>query len=383
MTESVFADEATGVVLRNLGEPLELVSMGQTHGNLRLDSRFVKDVLDRFEGAELSWGPVDEHLQRHYGFQPALRNLFLLFALRLKGYRAVQEQSGAPVDIAELDNRPRSGLRLVRAPLLDPAAWSAALDLGSSLFGLPRPASLRVLSAQDAWAKQLREAGRERRQLLGRQRELLGQWVDPQAPRCLRLRAASERLVAVDDGSTDSYRLLTALVAAWPADSADPLRETVRGAGEQLAVLDRLDQNAVHQLRAGAGHSTLGPAAGEQMAALGSLLAADELLRPDTVLDWNQASRELVLAMLKPIEPPPPPDPIPVPPVVVDPTPIPPAIAAVTLIQDRSVSIDDNDLAAFARELVAGLKGQEGQLGRRLLVSVTVRAAPDSAESGG
>lgn len=369
-------DDATGAVLRNLGEPLDLVSLGQTHANLRLDQRYVKDVLDRFERPELSWSAVDNHLQEHYGFQPALRNLFLLFAMRLKGYRALQEQSGAPVETIELDNRPHPGLSLVRAPLLDPAAWSAAMELGGSLFGLPRPASLRVLSNQDHWARQLREAGQERRRLLGRQLALLGHWVDEQAPRCDQLRAASERLAAVDDAGADSFRLLGALVAAWPADSADPLREVVRLAGEQLAHLERLDQNAVQQLRAGERHPTQGLAAREILVALRGLLSADGPLSAEALLSWNAAARQLVLAMLTPVDPPPPPPPVPsggeedrdVPAAVGD------VVAA--LMQDSPVSLTDADLERFVRDLVARLR-RHAPAGSRLRVDVTVRLDGD------
>ena len=115
------------------------------------------------------------------------------------------------------------------------------------------------------------------------------------------------------------------------------------------------------------------------MDALRGMLAAEDPIRPDTVIAWNKGASDLVLEMLKRVEPPPPTwVPAPEPPVVAVPTPNPAAVDAVTLIQDRSVSIDDDDLAAFARELVAELKGHEGRLGRRLLVSVTVRPAPDT-----
>ncbi len=293
-------DDNMAALLRSLGEPLDLVSLGQTHANLRLDTRYVKDVLDRFERPELSWGPVDSHLQEHYGLQPALRNLFLLFAMRLKGYRALHELSGAPVETIELDNRPHGGLSLVRAPLLDPATWSAAMELGGSLFGLPRPASLRVLSNQDAWSRQMRAAGQERRQLLGRQLGLLGQWVDQDAPRCRQLRTASERLVAVEDGAADSFKVLSAMVAAWPADSADPLRDGVRDAAGQLAVLQRVDLLSWQHLQALDQHSSLSGRVQSLMAALRGILASDQALQVDAIEPWNVEARDLVMEALRP-----------------------------------------------------------------------------------
>jgi hypothetical protein len=41
---SVAYDESVGKVLKSLGQPLELVNLGQTKASLRLDSRYIKDV---------------------------------------------------------------------------------------------------------------------------------------------------------------------------------------------------------------------------------------------------------------------------------------------------------------------------------------------------
>jgi hypothetical protein len=55
---SVAYDDAVGRVLKTLGQPLELVNLGQTKASLRLDSRYIKDVLQRADHDSVSWTPI-------------------------------------------------------------------------------------------------------------------------------------------------------------------------------------------------------------------------------------------------------------------------------------------------------------------------------------
>jgi len=87
---SVGYDDATGKVLRTIGQPLELVNLGQTKASLRLDSRYIKDVLQRADQDSVAWTPIADHLRETYGFQPLVTDLFLCFLCQ-RDHRALRE----------------------------------------------------------------------------------------------------------------------------------------------------------------------------------------------------------------------------------------------------------------------------------------------------
>src|SRR5262249_37749676 len=95
---SVAFDEGVGKVLKTLGQPLELVNLGQTKASLRLDSRYIKEVLQRSDHDTVAWTPIADHLRETYGFQPLLVDLFLCFLCQ-RDHRALQEFLGEPVDV--------------------------------------------------------------------------------------------------------------------------------------------------------------------------------------------------------------------------------------------------------------------------------------------
>src|SRR5690606_23903422 len=78
-TTSVSYDDETGKVLRALGQPLELTNLGQTKAGLRLDSRYIKDVLQRADRDVVNWTEVADALRETYGLQPLVIDLFLGF----------------------------------------------------------------------------------------------------------------------------------------------------------------------------------------------------------------------------------------------------------------------------------------------------------------
>jgi len=87
---SVAYDETAGRVLKYLGQPLELVNLGQSKASFRLDSRYIKDVLQRTDQDSVAWAPIADHLRETYGFQPMLVDLFLCFLCQ-RDHRALQE----------------------------------------------------------------------------------------------------------------------------------------------------------------------------------------------------------------------------------------------------------------------------------------------------
>ena len=95
---SVGYEEAQGKALKNLGQPLELCNLGQTKASLRLDSRYIKDVLQRTDQDSVRWQPVAEHLRTTYGLQPTVVDLFLCFLCQ-RDHRAIQEVTGEQVEV--------------------------------------------------------------------------------------------------------------------------------------------------------------------------------------------------------------------------------------------------------------------------------------------
>ena len=157
----VFTDDEAKV-LKTLGDPLELVSMGQTRAQLRLDTRYIKTVREEAKGESVLWDSIDRKLQETYALTPIVRNFFLLLLSRLDSFRVVHAVHGDPVEV-EIDNKSRTQVKLVRAPLLELPEWSRARELGPALFKVSPPSATRTLSEQDRFARELHTCTTARR----------------------------------------------------------------------------------------------------------------------------------------------------------------------------------------------------------------------------
>ena len=115
---SVAYDEAAGKVLRTLGQPLELANLGQTKASLRLDSRYIKDVLQRADQDSVAWAPIAEHLRDTYGFQPLVVDLFLCFLCQ-RDHRALQELEWGRLSMFGSALPPTVRIRLQRGTLVE------------------------------------------------------------------------------------------------------------------------------------------------------------------------------------------------------------------------------------------------------------------------
>ncbi len=306
-------DDSAQAALKGLGIPLEIVDLGQTRGRLRLDTRYIGEVLEQLAADEVLWAPIDMRLEEEYGLQPALRNLMLLFGSRMKSYRILHETTRDPVTDLQLDARARTGLLLERAPILEQAAWSRTRELGTALFGLSDPPGMRTLRAQDDWAARVQVEGGERRTDLRQLHDRLLNFVAQNSARLAETREAIDRLAAVDDTTLDSHGMLTALLEKWPADASDPLRAVVRGAGADLATVREIAGHAWDILGKSTEHKEHGAAANELRDDLRHQLAASQLhakLARSDVQNWNKRAWELVNLIVGddngPVPPPPP-----------------------------------------------------------------------------
>ena len=306
-------------VLKTIGEPLELVSMGQTRAQLRLDTRYIKTVREEAKGESVLWDSIDRKLQETYALTPIVRNFFLKLLSRLDSFRVVHAIQGDPIDV-EIDTKSRTHVKLVRAPLLELAQWSRARELGPALFKLSATSATRTLTEQDRFARELYVATTERRaQLQGLHERLVTMGAN--GTRKTELRAAIDRLAPLVKQPTDSCSVLRDWLDLWPDDASDPVRTAVAKSGAVADALKKIDET----LRLSLSRAVNGPVGSEVQAHLDALLALvnageqERALTEQAILQWNTAGTTLlhrVIEQLPPPPPPPPPPPLSPPPVV-------------------------------------------------------------------
>lgn len=372
---SVAYDEATGRALRTLGRPLELVNLGQTKATLRLDSRYIKDVLQKTDHESVAWTPVAEHLRDTYGLQPPIIELFLCFLCR-RDHRALNDATGDPVEV-KIGMPATVSVRLQRGTLLGAAEWARLRDLGYHLFGLPRPPANRSLQAQDRFAEQLRKEGSSKRQTIQALHERVMHLGAEKGRRLDELAQANERLAPLAQSTTESHKVLSALLALWPDDTADPVRTVVFQAAQTRDALTEVTDSLLDNLRAGASNAVVGPEVQAHLATFIERLEAAHAAQPITrewVRDFVTVGQKLVQRLIEvpkvaPIAPATPATPSTAPPdttpaVVTPPNVTPPeghAPAAVLLTQKVKTG-DADELGAFVGALRAALQKQGGTL---------------------
>lgn len=305
---SVAYDENVGKVLKNLGQPLELVNLGQTKASLRLDSRYIKDVLQRADQDSVSWTPIADHLRETYGFQPLLIDLFLCFLCQ-RDHRALEDISGEPAEV-RIGMSPTTRIRLQRGKLVSAADWHRLRDLGNQLFELPRPPAHRSLQGQDRFTAELRTKGQAKRTVLQALHTRLVHLGVEQGDRLKELSTANTRLGSLAQSTTDSHKVLTELLAAWPDDASDALRTLVQQAETLRDALGELNEHARGNLKAGVNHPVIGSEVAGQLSSLDGRLAAAQAEQPltkDWVATWNKKAQELIKRLIEQPQPPQPP----------------------------------------------------------------------------
>ncbi|MBI2893932.1 MAG: hypothetical protein HYY06_10300 [Deltaproteobacteria bacterium] len=341
-TVSVAFDDDTAKVLRTIGQPLELVNLGQAKASLRLDSRYIKDVLQRTDKDLVNWSEVSEWLREQYGLQPLIVDLFLAFLCQ-RDHRALNQVSGDPIDVTI--GMPASvAIRLERGKLVGHAEWSRVRELCGQLLGLPQPAAQRSLQLQDRVASQMRERAIDRRRTLQGLHERLGQLGVETGARPNEIAEANARLAPLVESTSDSHKVLLALLAKWPSEADDPVRAVVQQVEGIRHALDGLDDGARNNLERARGHSPLGPRVSAHLDSLASHLGAANAQCPLTrewMGTWNAGAQALIAELITaPPEPPEPPGPRPP-----TPAPVPPSR------QVFSATVNAGDARAVAEAL--------------------------------
>jgi Family of unknown function (DUF6079) len=348
---SVAYDEAVGKILKTLGQPLELVNLGQTKASLRLDSRYIKDVLQRADQDSVGWTPIADHLRETYGFQPLLIDLFLCFLCQ-RDHRALQEIHGEAIEV-RIGMPQTTLIRLQRGSLVSAADWHRLRDLGNQLFEEPRPPAHRSLQAQDRFTSSLRTKGQAKRTVLQGLHSRLVHLGADQGERLKELSTANSRLAALAQATTDSYKVLTELLAAWPDDASDGLRTLAQQAESIRDALGDVNEHARNNLKAGINHVAIGTEVIDHLSALDGRLGAAQAEQPltkDWVSTWNKKAQELIKRLIEQPQVSPPPVP-PQPPV--PPPPIPPSAVILKARLDPQDADAISSFLAQARKALA------------------------------
>ncbi len=298
-TTSVNYEEDTATALKNLGQPLELVNLGQTKASLRLDSRYIKDVLQRADKDVVNWTEVADALREAYGFQPLVIDLFLAFLCQ-RDHRALNPVSSDPIEVT-LGMPTSLAVRLERGKLVSHAEWSRLRELATDLLGLSHPPSQRSLQQQDKLALAMRKAGVDKKLALSGLYERIGHLGVEDGARRDELFEAIQRLAPLATNTTDSHKVLTALLGKWPEKADDPVRAVVQGVEVTREALSGLDDKARDHLAAGREHAIVGVQAAAQLDELRACLTAAGGERPLTrawVTAWNQRAQALIAAMI-------------------------------------------------------------------------------------
>lgn len=374
---SVAYDENVGKVLKTVGQPLELVNLGQTKASLRLDSRYIKDVLQRSDQDSVGWTPIADHLRETYGFQPLLIDLFLCFLCQ-RDHRALQDVDGEPVDV-RIGMSQTTRIRLQRGKLVSAADWHRLRDLGNQLFEEPRPAAHRSLQGQDRFTAALRSRGQAKRTVLqGLHARLVHLGVES-GDRLTELSTANTRLSPLAQSTTDTHKVLTELLAAWPDDASDALRTIVQQAESIRDALGELNEHARSNLKAGVNHPVVGTEVRGHLSALDGRIAAAQAEQPltkDWVTTWNKTAQELIKRLIEQPQPPVQPPVGPTgggtqPPVV-----LPPAPRSV-LVKARVNPTDADAISSFLADVRRALTEQ----GTKPISIALVRTEPEEGDA--
>ncbi len=294
-------DTATELrALRDLGEPLELVQLGQTSGSVRTDTRYLKAVLDQVRLDSVVWDSIDRALEKDYALQPAVRNFFLDHLVRAYDYRAVETVTGQPVEV-KIDGRARENVTLRRAQVVSPAEWSRARELGTELLGVASAAAPSLVE-QDRFVEALGKAAEARRQVLLEVFQKLGQLDASTGARAREAKEGVARLAPLVQRGLESAVTLREWIGKWPA-AGDDGAIAVKRAGDQLAAAREVNEGGLRQVkRLAAGEHEDGQASHAHLGLLTDMLATSEAKRTLLAADvktWNRQAEELVSRALE------------------------------------------------------------------------------------
>jgi hypothetical protein len=138
-------------LLERLGEPLELASKGATAWALaQKTSKYLRKLEELTPGRQVKADDVREGLQRAFGFNRDLCDLFILYLVKGLGYRVLR--NGKPVDPKQVDFGKLTGVTLERGRVLQLPEWTDVKEMART-WGVQAPVADLSVGAQDQlWA---------------------------------------------------------------------------------------------------------------------------------------------------------------------------------------------------------------------------------------
>ena len=207
-------------LLERLGEPLELADKGATAWALAKTSKYLRKLEELTPGRQVKADEVREGLERAFGFNRDLGDLFILYLVRGLGYRVLR--NGKPVDPDQVDFGKLAGVTLERGQVLQLPEWTRVKEMARTWGVQPPVADLSVGAQDQLWTllgEQARAVAHHLSQIETRLEELLAKvgarpedshrWLVLQAAKALNSLAAQKGM--------DSYAGFKALLD-WAPD---------------------------------------------------------------------------------------------------------------------------------------------------------------------
>jgi hypothetical protein len=228
-------------LLERLGEPLELASKGATAWALAKTSKYLRKLEELAQDNRVKADDVRDGLQRAFGFNRDLCDLFILYLAKGLGYRVLR--NGKPVDPKQVDFGKLAGVTLERGQVLQLPDWARVKEMART-WGVQAPVADLSVGAQDQlWmllngqsATVARSLGQIESRLKALIEQLGARPEDSHRWRVLQAAKALNGLVA--QKGVDSYAGLKALLA-WTPEDGIQLQEVT----STIAGRDQIHQN--------------------------------------------------------------------------------------------------------------------------------------------
>jgi hypothetical protein len=288
--------------LQMLGEPLQLLEVGQSAAAIRQDGEYLQAIQRETSAQELVWDQTDARLAKDYGFQPLVRNFFLYLLVKAFEFRALEQGTGAPQEI-KVQTKLWERVQLNRAPVLDHHEWTRARSLAEQLLGEVEKATRPSVSDQDRFLDSLRKRAGELTQQLNALSSALLHHKAGGGERHAEIQEAVKRLSPLLspllERDRDTSKPLRAWLEMWPKEIQDGTEHVVKQARvqhEALLKLDKTSHDVLSSLANNANHH-------EHSRALGLLAEFRDHLRTAEskaalseawVLGWNNRAKDCI-----------------------------------------------------------------------------------------
>jgi hypothetical protein len=293
-------DENVGKVLQDLGQPLELVNLGQTKASLRLDSRYIKDVLQRTDqdsaGVDAR-SPIT--CARPTAFSPRSSTCSCASSASATTARCTTSMA-SPSTFASACRR-TTRLRLQRGKLVSAADWHRLRDSGQPAVRRAAPLRASLLAGQDRFAASLRSRGAS--EAHGAPSSLH----EARAPR----RENGDRLQELSTANTrlsrsrdhdDSHKVLTDLLAVGPTMPRTRCALARAASREHPRCARRAERARAQQPQGRFAAPVVGIEVrahlGASGGAIGSRPQAEQPLTKDWIQAWNKKAQELIKRLI-------------------------------------------------------------------------------------